>query len=593
MSDPKKESPFLLIGKYVQETISSEETDLLLSYMKENSEIAKILYKNIQADIWLQTIFQAEREAEDLPLSPLPEDLKENGSHTDPQSEIQKLLEEALAYEKNAVPVPKDPEEKDHNIAEDRPNSPLIARKSINRSRSNSNQTQKRKESILPLVLSFGLLVGLCGWLSIDHYRQTHKQPEDSFQALVKIEEVVDPVWKPGSSRYKRGQESGPNEFELDQGMFKLHFTTGAEVILEGPGKFVVSDSNKLFCSRGKISAYVPKSAAGFEIATASGRFIDRGTEFSVFVDPVGTSVEVYRGKVDASYMNAVPMNLETGNAVVCEKQGTIRTYASKEENYTSSAIFDQKVKEASDRLIQKKTGSAQKWDQDPTLLIHADLWNADAARSVENQAISGSVQIPAIQRVACSVGEGRFRGTKSLEFLRRNDRLEFKMQEEYSSLTLAVSVRIDRLSNTGNTLMMSRDFFQQAGAISFQIGKEGNLQFFISGDKKGKNQNPSIDKAVNTAIDIPSTFLRSDWGTWIQFAVVLDAKEKAIRIFKDGILLSNVPWPDPVPLVPGTVYFGNASEEKMSKNPKYLGGAIDEFYIFRRALNEQEIRTF
>lgn len=579
MSDRKKESPFLLIGKYIQGTISPNEVDLLLLYMKDNFEIAELLYKNIQADIWLHTTFQAEREAKDLPFCSLPQE-------EDPQFGIQKLLEEALAYEKNAVPLPKDPENEAHES-----NPVLFAQKNRSWSKMKEDPAQRRKESILPLILSLGSLIGLCSWLSLDHYWESHKKKDDPFQALVKIVDVVDPVWKQGSTHFKRGQESGPNEFELEKGMFKLLFAEGTEAILEGPGKFVVSDPNKLFCSQGKISAYVPKSATGFEIATPSGRFIDRGTEFSISVDPIETAVEVYRGKVDASFSDTSSINLQEGKAVAQDKQGVIKTYKSNINKYISPEIFSHKAKEAAIRHIKAKEAIANKWDRDPDLLVHADLWNTDSGRIV-NRSVDGSTKIPTIRQIACSSGEGRYPGTKSLEFLRRNDRLEFMMQEEYTSLSLVVSVRINRLSNTGNVLMISRDFFQRSGAVSFQIGKEGNLQFFISGEREEKGKNRSIDKSVHTAVDIPSIFQRTDWGTWIRFAVVLDASSKTIRVFKDGVRISEVPWPNPVRLTPGTVYAGNAPDEQMSKNARFLGGAIDEIYIFNRSLNEDEIRN-
>lgn len=578
MFEPKKESPYLLIGKYIQGTISSEETDILLSYMKENFEIAKILYKNIQADFWLQTIFQAEREVEDIPFSPLPEDLKENVSNTDPQSEILKLLEKALVYEKNAVPVPKDREEKDYKILEVRSNAPVIARKNIDQSKSNSNQEPKRMETVFRLILSLGLLFGLFGWLSFDHYRQTHKQPEDTFRPLVKIEEVVDPVWKPGSPQYKRGQGIGPNKLFLESGLARIRFKNGADLILEGPAEFVVNGPMNSFCDKGKISARIPKEAVGFEIVTPFATVIDRGTEFFLEVNEKKAEVSVIKGQVDFTPPNEAVQTLTEKMASIIDLSTKRSAISFDPRDYYTPKKFESACQDYSNRVAQKENVIISALNNRIDLLARYDF-NQKELGAVLNAA-SGPKSIKGSASVFSSIScEGTRYGTWAALLNGEQSRIDLPASGTCQDLTLFLTVRPDKLDQAGS-ILLSTEEGENATSFVLQIFYNGALKFWI-------NQSGGLD--YQEFVSSPF-FFKTNYGTWYDLAVVTDSRSKKISLYADGEMLTEGPCPDLKPMNLRSITIGNSSL-KATKGKTRFSGAVGEFMIFNSPLSQEELQ--
>ncbi|HML75267.1 MAG TPA: FecR family protein [Anaerohalosphaeraceae bacterium] len=85
----------------------------------------------------------------------------------------------------------------------------------------------------------------------------------------------------------------------LKQGVVKILFDSGAEVVLEGPSVIKLQDSDSMAIYSGRLYASVPRQATGFVVNTPSARIVDLGTEFGVDVDVADTvRAEVYKGQV-------------------------------------------------------------------------------------------------------------------------------------------------------------------------------------------------------------------------------------------------------------------------------------------------------
>lgn len=85
----------------------------------------------------------------------------------------------------------------------------------------------------------------------------------------------------------------------LKQGVVKILFDSGAEVVLEAPSVIKLQDSDSMAIYSGRLYASVPRQATGFVVNTPSARIIDLGTEFGVDVDVSDTvRAEVYKGRV-------------------------------------------------------------------------------------------------------------------------------------------------------------------------------------------------------------------------------------------------------------------------------------------------------
>jgi hypothetical protein len=86
------------------------------------------------------------------------------------------------------------------------------------------------------------------------------------------------------------------------RGLAEIRFRSGARVVLEGPAILELLSANSARLRQGRLTARVPEPASGFEILSAQGKIIDRGTEFGVAVAENGaTDVVVFEGKVDAA----------------------------------------------------------------------------------------------------------------------------------------------------------------------------------------------------------------------------------------------------------------------------------------------------
>ncbi|WP_417377705.1 FecR family protein [Gimesia sp.] len=93
--------------------------------------------------------------------------------------------------------------------------------------------------------------------------------------------------------------------YMLQEGLIKILFPSGAEVILSAPAQFQVVKNDELIVNLGKCSVYAPKGAEGFEVTTPTSEVVDLGTRFSVAVAEDGSSnVAVVEGEAEISSLN-------------------------------------------------------------------------------------------------------------------------------------------------------------------------------------------------------------------------------------------------------------------------------------------------
>jgi hypothetical protein len=131
-----------------------------------------------------------------------------------------------------------------------------------------------------------------------------------SGKVVATLTDAVDCQWEAADSRVSpRPPHLSPlalgtpfhasQKLTLVAGLAELTFDSGAKVILHGPARFSVADSMGGRLQVGKLTAKVPHAAAGFTIATPSGKVVDLGTEFGVKVNDDGKmDVIVYVGDV-------------------------------------------------------------------------------------------------------------------------------------------------------------------------------------------------------------------------------------------------------------------------------------------------------
>src|SRR5690606_21384358 len=100
--------------------------------------------------------------------------------------------------------------------------------------------------------------------------------------AVARLAEAVDCQWSDPRLPVVAGGQFNPGRLELVNGLARLTFADGADVILQAPCAIELHDPGRAFLHAGRLSAVVPPRARGFAIGAAGVNIIDLGTEFAV-----------------------------------------------------------------------------------------------------------------------------------------------------------------------------------------------------------------------------------------------------------------------------------------------------------------------
>lgn len=558
-----------LIGKYIKGTLSDKEADLLLERAEKDPAIVPLIQKNIQIDLFLQKKYDLLREEQILASAP------QNGFVS--SDEMNSLLSELVQWEKNAVPIPSMESHAKNQIEPTRKHSFWRMRIS-----------QKPKKDVVYSPPSFAknllfvsqilVLVGLCSWLSINHYLSTLPPKQEPFRSLAMITDTIDTEWE--NDVFKRGQEIRPNRIALKKGIVRILFDDGTDLILEGPADFVINDLKKVFCSRGKISVSVSPMGKGFEVLTPFTKYIDQGTEFVVHVSDKDSVLEVIKGEVDVSSSPNIPfIKLLSGEGIrtdVNKKMEKIKADLTRFTDHNKFRSLQIAYAAKQQKLI---TGRNKLIDSDRDLLARYNFSDDHKGPFPNCAQGPGSVKSNAVP-----YGESQCAGscseTKACQIRHKSSGIELNIPGSMNDFTFITSVRIDRLREYGNVIFSSNESGTVPGAVIFQILRNGSLQLQI--------RQPDIRSKTHYNSD--PFFKRNLWGTWCHLAVCADSRKKEIAFYVDGKLLSRMKWERPLPLLIGNATFGRVLKDE-SKTDRILDGAVEEILIFQRALSENEIK--
>lgn len=91
--------------------------------------------------------------------------------------------------------------------------------------------------------------------------------------------------------------DEGPQD--LKQGIVKIRYDNGVDVVIEGPALFEINKS-AIFLEYGRLYSCVSESGLGFRVETPNSQFLDHGTEFGVLSQDDGSSeLHVIKGQVE------------------------------------------------------------------------------------------------------------------------------------------------------------------------------------------------------------------------------------------------------------------------------------------------------
>lgn len=107
--------------------------------------------------------------------------------------------------------------------------------------------------------------------------------------------------WAHPNKIRERGSRLWTDEGPLDlkQGMVKIRYDDGVDVVIEGPALFEINQS-QIYLEYGRLYGCVSESGLGFRVETPTSQFLDHGTEFGVLANIDGSSeLHVMEGKVE------------------------------------------------------------------------------------------------------------------------------------------------------------------------------------------------------------------------------------------------------------------------------------------------------
>ena len=196
-----------------------------------------------------------------------------------------------------------------------------------------------RREPVLSACAALGVLAVVVGTLALLPVPLPQLAQCSPYQPPVHVAQVVnlaDPVWENYRDALQRESLLFPgDEIAIQRGLVEIQHTSGAVVVVEGPARYVVDNSNAGSLSAGKLLARVSPAASGFVVATPHATIIDLGTEFGVVVtETEETRAHVFKGKVQFSPKQPAgdskprTVVLTAGNGIVFNAQGQQRTAA-------------------------------------------------------------------------------------------------------------------------------------------------------------------------------------------------------------------------------------------------------------------------
>lgn len=163
---------------------------------------------------------------------------------------------------------------------------------------------------VIPRPLFYGSIAAVIAvaaailWPTVADHEQS--DPNSAERPIIAtLAATVDAVWA-NNRTFQANTPLRQGEYDLTQGLAKIVYGNGAEVILQGPVRFNLESNKRIRLHDGKVVGLCPTSSSkGFTVVTANANVKDVGTEFGVSVDSSGELiVQVYDGEVELTGTN-------------------------------------------------------------------------------------------------------------------------------------------------------------------------------------------------------------------------------------------------------------------------------------------------
>ncbi|NNE90547.1 MAG: hypothetical protein HKN23_02775 [Verrucomicrobiales bacterium] len=370
----------------------------------------------------------------------------------------------------------------------------------------------------------------------------------------------------------------------LKSGIARLDLFSGVTAIIEGEAEFEVLSSMELAVTRGKIRLKVPNLARGFRVRTAGGEVVDPGPELALRISPEQTDLQVVDGRTEWHPLS---------NPVRILLDGETLRWSVAEGEVTGATALVGDVAEFENRMAQQHAERKEAWDKlrnslrgDPALLAWFSMDRAED-RTLADQ--SSAMRDGTIVRAA-RVPDRWGAESGGLDFSPTGSRVRVEIPGDHESLTLMCWAKIDSLDRWYNSLFLTDG--HELHEPHWQIMDDGRIFFSVKANEaagKGKDKHIAFS---------PPIWTPAESGKWLHIATVFDGKAKTTTHYVNGEAISRDEIlgdlrPEKVRI--GAASIGNWSDPRHRTDPHFavrnLNGTIDEFAIFARPLNAEEVR--
>ncbi|QOV92076.1 LamG domain-containing protein [Humisphaera borealis] len=390
---------------------------------------------------------------------------------------------------------------------------------------------------------------------------------------------AVDARWARGAN-FEIGQVLPAGTIRLESGAVQVEFYSGARLVIQGPADVQIVSDMEVFCRSGRLSGYVPVPARGFRVAATGFTLVDLGTEFGVSVPPVGVpEVHVFTGEVEVSRAGTTspPTKLTAGKATRIEPQG-LQSIAASRGSFLGENELAQMASGDVQRRKEAWQSAASAISRDPATALHLAFADQNPwERSVWNRA-AGATQPASGSIVGCGWADGRWPGSRAVEFKSAGDRIRVEVPGKFTAVTFIAWIRVDALPNVYHALLAPDSL--SPGTLRWGLTDKGGLRIGIARES-GRPNDPNWEALNSPPVATPDRF-----GRWMLLATTFDGKN--VRSFLDGQVVSTGEAFTPVPMSIGMAEIGNWRGE----SPRFLQGRLDELAILSRAMTPEEIRS-
>jgi len=422
------------------------------------------------------------------------------------------------------------------------------------------------------------------GWLALRLSSRSDRKGTTS-KAVAMLNRAADAQWNQHDETPRLGAPLEPGWLRLKSGLAQIVFYSGARVVIEGPAELQLISPSEASCRSGRLTAEVPPQAKGFRVRTPQMNVTDLGTTFGLDVKERRTELHVFKGSVEIqAAVGTAKQKLREGAGAVTENSRPLQLIPADSSAFAS--LFDLRLKSSAAEVLRHEQwrAASSRLDEDPSLLVHFDFeqggtsdWRLRNASSRKNAAPDATI-------VGCPWVEGRWPDKHALEFRSVSDRVRLSVPGEFESLTLTAWVRVQGLDRQFNSLFMSDGF--GAGTLHWLIRKDGVLGLTVIGSGPGDYQ----------IVASPSVLTLDQYGMWVHLAVVLDGSAKRVVHYVNGVSVREKALKINPPFRIGAAELGNWNASGFPENDPSLirnfSGAMDEFCLFSRSLNAEEIRA-